>query len=105
MNLPHPIPYQGSKRALAPRILAAVVGQSFRTLHEPFAGSAALTLAAAKAQLARRFQLADSLEPLVMLWRAILEDADALADRYEMLWKGQRPEDDRYFGAVRDAFN
>ena len=46
-RLPHPIPYQGSKRGLARRRLAVVGGQKFRRLIEPFAGSAAITITAA----------------------------------------------------------
>ncbi len=44
MNLPHPIPYQGSKRKLAPRILATVANRHIDRLFEPFAGSAATYL-------------------------------------------------------------
>ena len=46
MRVPHPIPYQGSKRNLAPAILGYFPG-GVATLIEPFAGSAALTLATA----------------------------------------------------------
>jgi hypothetical protein len=44
MSVPHPIPYQGSKRALASAILA-YLPEDCVTLIEPFAGSAALSLA------------------------------------------------------------
>ena len=57
--MPHVIPYQGSKRLLAPAILGVLreqlAGQRVRRLYEPFAGSAALTLAAAHANLADAF--------------------------------------------------
>jgi len=46
-HAPHPIPYQGSKRNLAPEILAIVSNRKFRRLYEPFAGSAAITMIAA----------------------------------------------------------
>ena len=49
---PHPIPYQGSKRRLAAAILAHA--PSCARLIEPFAGSAAISLAAAARGLARR---------------------------------------------------
>ena len=42
----HPIPYQGSKRRLADQILR-YAPTPIQTLYEPFAGSAAITLAAA----------------------------------------------------------
>ncbi len=48
---PHPIPYQGSKRRLAAAILAHAPS-GVRRLIEPFAGSAAISLAAAARDLA-----------------------------------------------------
>ncbi|MCK4459049.1 MAG: DNA adenine methylase, partial [Methanosarcinales archaeon] len=45
-RVPHPIPYQGSKRNIARTILSFFPHQ-FDTLVEPFAGSAAISLAAA----------------------------------------------------------
>ena len=44
-NLPHPIQYQGSKRNLAPVILR-YFPKGFNRLVEPFAGSAAISIAA-----------------------------------------------------------
>jgi DNA adenine methylase len=54
MKVPQPFPYQGSKRNLAPLILG-YFPEGVRTLIEPFAGSAAITLAAAAANLAGIF--------------------------------------------------
>ena len=45
-NLPHPIPYQGSKRLLAGSILGVLVGRRVRRLYEPFAGSGTTIIAA-----------------------------------------------------------
>ena len=103
-RVPHPIPYQGSKRRLAASILARVPDH-VEVLYEPFAGSAAVTLAAAARRLADRHVMGDSLGPLVGLWRAILERPGELADRYERLW--QVPEDERreHYDAVRASFN
>jgi DNA adenine methylase len=79
LSVPHPIPYQGSKRRLAERILAlAPVGVA--RLVEPFAGSAAVTLAAARRGAAERFVIGDSLAPLAGLWRRII-DAPAATGR------------------------
>src|SRR4051794_33667608 len=89
MRLPHPIPYQGSKRRLAPEILAVVRRRSFATLYEPFAGSAAITIAAGARRLATRHVISDSLRPLTQLWQRILEEPEALADEYEALWRAQ----------------
>lgn len=89
-RVPHVVPYQGSKRLLAPAILRILDqrldGQRPARLWEPFAGSAALTLAAAHADLAKGYVLADGYPALAALWRAVLEAPADLADGYEALW-------------------
>lgn len=102
MAVPQPIPYQGSKRQLAPAILAWLPAQ-IDTLREPFAGSGALTLAAADRGLAARYALGDTLRPLVALWSLILHDPDALVAGYAQLWTPQ-PSRERY-EQIRSAFN
>jgi DNA adenine methylase len=101
---PHPIPYQGSKRQLADRILALFPTDIDRLL-EPFAGSAAITLAAARRKIGAQYLLGDSLEPLASLWRAIISDPEALADRYEDIWKEQLGNERTYYDEVRARFN
>jgi DNA adenine methylase len=104
--LPHPIPYQGSKRRLAGRILGVVGQRTFATLYEPFAGSAALTIAAADRGVAERHVVGDSLPSLVALWDGIVAGADAVADGYEELWTAQQAEGGRaHYGRIRDEFN
>ncbi|MBA3849722.1 MAG: hypothetical protein C0502_06970 [Opitutus sp.] len=66
MKIPHPIPYQGSKRNLAPCILP-FFPHNIRRLIEPFAGSAAITLAAAEKQLADSYVINDALPPALPL--------------------------------------
>ena len=100
---PHPIPYQGSKRRLAAVILRHA--PPARRLVEPFAGSAAITLAAAAHGTASRFVLADRLAPLAGLWRAILEEPAATARRYRRVWQGQERDPAGHFAASRDRFN
>lgn len=105
MKIPHPIPYQGSKRGLASAILA-YFPEPMGRLIEPFAGSAALTLAAASNDLASGFVINDLNEPLMNLWRAIINSPERLARQYESLWKTQHVEDRRrYYDTVRDQFN
>lgn len=98
------MPYQGSKRALAARILT-VLPRGSGTLHEPFAGSAALSLAALHAGHVDAIVLNDLNAPLVALWQAVLDDPDALADGYARLWREQGPDPAGYYTAVRAAFN
>ena len=104
MDVPHPVPYQGSKRLLAPRILAVVGPRKFDRLFEPFAGSAAISLAAADRGLARTFHLNDLSRPVADLWTKVLGDAAEVADEYESLWLGQ-DNDPQHFENVRAAFN
>lgn len=103
-RLPHVIPYQGSKRLLAARILSTVEGRRFDTLWEPFAGSAAFTIAAADRDLADNYVIADTLEPLVAIWNEVLAHPSALADRYDTIWQAQLDDPD-HFLRVRDLFN
>lgn len=104
IRLPHAIPYQGSKRSLAP-LIAPYVPDGVRRFYEPFAGSAAMTIYAAHHQRAERFIIADSLGPIVDLWRAIVEEPTRVADEYAALWNGQEPGDHQYFNRVRDHYN
>ncbi len=67
-RLPHPIPYQGSKRNLASMILVMIQDRYFRRFYEPFAGSAAMTIAASHAKVADAYILGDSLSPLIGIW-------------------------------------
>ncbi len=105
MNLPHPIPYQGSKRLLAPEILSIVKGRTFRRLFEPFAGSAAITIAAAHCGIAKKLVIGEALEPLAEIWKRIISGPEKLASDYERLWAKQRSEDDDYYLKVRETFN
>jgi len=103
-NVPQPIPYQGSKRLLAPTILQYFPTCSFR-LVEPFAGSAALSIATASRQRAKRFWINDAHAPLMRLWQEILQQPDRLADAYSRLWHEQLADPRAYFNEVRSRFN
>ena len=75
------------------------------TLIEPFAGSAAMTLFAAKRGLAKRFILNDVCSPLIDLWRMIVAEPENTASIYANIWRGQILGDDEYFYRVRAEFN
>jgi DNA adenine methylase len=104
MRIPHPIPYQGSKRKLTPAILACFPPGSPRLI-EPFAGSAAVTLAAAARQKASRFLIADLNAPLMDLWQAMIEDPDRITGQYTKLWHDQADREREFYDEVRDRFN
>jgi DNA adenine methylase len=103
-KIPHPIPYQGSKRKLCSTI-ASFVGRNIHTLYEPFAGSAAFTLYAAHNNLAKRFVIGDVLEPLIELWRLIVSAPELVSDSYERIWKGQIGVHPDYYSQIRDKYN
>ena len=104
LSAPQPIPYQGSKRHIAPEIL-----QHFPTamprLVEPFAGSAALSIAVAMRRSSSRFWINDAHAPLIDLWREIIDRPGELADKHALLWNDQLGRERGYFDIVRDRFN
>lgn len=104
MRVPHPIPYQGSKRNLASAILD-YFPDHVDTLIEPFAGSAAMTLAAAARNAVSRYLISDLNKPLVDLWRAIIQSPEKLAKQYEQLWNAQHGDRRQYYDQIRDEFN
>jgi len=103
-RLPHPIPYQGSKRNLARKILQYFPSK-ISTLYEPFAGSAAITIAAASNHFADRYQINDLNRPLMTLWTAIVGDPETLACQYKELWYQQLDDPKDFYISIREKFN
>lgn len=103
-GVPQPFPYQGSKRQLAKQIVACVPAETKR-LVEPFAGSAAVSLAAAHLHRADCFFLSDAHEPLVKLWKKIVKEPEDLANDYKSLWLAQLGREREYYDWVRQRFN
>jgi DNA adenine methylase len=103
-DVPQPIPYQGSKRQLAPEIIKWFPERVFRIV-EPFAGSAALSIAVASRKRSSRFWLNDAHSPLINLWTEIIKSPDILARKYETLWKDQIGRERVFFDIIRDRFN
>lgn len=104
MKIPHPIPYQGSKRNLAKYILP-FFPLEIGTLFEPFSGSAAISIAAATHGKASRFHLNDINQPLIVLWNEIINNPAKIAAQYEKLWLGQQGNERKYYDVIRDNFN
>ena len=108
MNLRHvtqPFQYQGSKRLIAHEILLNLSMPRDSVLVEPFAGSAAVSVRAAMERRARSFWINDANEPLINLWRAIVEDPIGLTDKYSSLWHAQKSDPKRFYSDIRDRFN
>lgn len=104
LAIPHPFPYQGSKRGIARYILPYIPRGTDR-LVEPFCGSAAVSIAAAAHGLAREFLLNDINQPLMALWHEILNNPKDLSDQYATLWTEQQSDRREFFLRVRDEFN
>ena len=104
-SVPHPIPYQGSKRRLAPAILSHIPENGYTRLIEPFAGSAAVTLAAAHRRLFAFYVIGDALEPLIRLWEAVLQTPHPVAEQYKALWHREREKPIDAYYEIRAEFN
>lgn len=104
-SVPHPIPYQGSKRRLAAAILSHVPTGRYARLVEPFAGSAAVTLAAASRKVFASYVIGDALEPLIRLWKTVIDDPTETADQYSRLWHREREKPIDAYYEIRSEFN
>lgn len=104
MKLPHPIPYQGSKRNLADQILR-MFPDNFDNLIEPFAGSAAITIASAYYFKANNFIINDINQPLISLWETIINNPKSIVKSYHDIWHGQLGNEEAYYYEIRDKFN
>lgn len=103
-KLPHPFPYQGSKRNIAPKILK-FFPEKIERLIEPFAGSAAISIASAYYGLSKHFIINDLNKPLVDLLRMIVEHPIEIAKLYEKLWNEQLDNPRKFFDYIRGQFN
>ena len=104
---PHIVQYQGSKRILAPQILQYMPDR-FDRLIEPFAGMAAISIAAAYENRTSSFHINDLNKPLVRMVQFAIEHPRELIAAYSKVWEEQFSygEDHiQHFYAVRDRFN
>lgn len=105
MRVPHVIPYQGSKRKLAPQILSYIQHEVTGTLYEPFAGSAAITLAAAASKIGSSYVIGDKFSPLVDLWELIINEPNYVAENYTQIWNAQLDDPRGHYIDIRNQFN
>jgi DNA adenine methylase len=103
-NIPHPIPYQGSKRNLAQAIIAYFPEEAERLI-EPFAGSAAIALAAAHRGKVQQYILNDLNAALIALWDEIINNPTRIADAYAALWLAQKGQERAFYDHIRTQFN
>jgi DNA adenine methylase len=103
-SLPHPVQYQGSKRNLAAHILRFLPNQVERLI-EPFAGTASISIAAAAEQRTQNFWLNDLNNPLIELFKLIIENPGDMADAYADIWSEQHSDSISHYFEVRKKFN
>jgi DNA adenine methylase len=104
---PHIVQYQGSKRLLAPQILRYMPCKINR-LFEPFAGMAAITIAAAKESRAKEYYVNDINEPIVLILQSAINSPATLIADYKEIWTGQFSFDGghlAHFYHIRTRFN
>jgi len=104
---PHIVQYQGSKRILAPQILRHMP-QKVNRLFEPFAGMAAITIAAAKENRAKEYYVNDLNEPIVQILQFAINSPAVLIERYTKIWTAQFSFDGghiEHFYYIREQFN
>lgn len=105
--LPQPIQYQGSKRKLASTILK-YMPKTIERLVEPFAGSAAISIAAASNEMAESYWINDLNQMLVKLLQCMTEQPKAISSFYRQLWSEQFTYEygfvEHYYH-VRESFN
>ncbi len=102
--VPHPFPYQGSKRGIARYILPHFPAD-VNCLIEPFCGASAISLSARVNGLTKKIILNDLNEPLMCLWEEILKRPGDLVKQYEQLWHEQHSDKKEYFFKTREKFN
>ncbi|HFA48137.1 MAG TPA: DNA adenine methylase, partial [Bacteroidetes bacterium] len=104
MKAPQPIPYQGSKRALAPLILK-YFPKNIERLIEPFAGSAAISIATAIRKKADKYWINDLNKPLIDLLSDIVNNPERISSSYKKLWEEQLGKEKEFFIETRKRFN
>lgn len=106
-KVPHIVQYQGSKRKLASQILQ-YMPKEFERLVEPFAGTAAISIAVAENRRANSFYINDLNKPLVNILEMAINKPKILVEKYRELWSRQfeyKINHVQHFYDVRNEFN
>jgi DNA adenine methylase len=103
-KIPHLVQYQGSKRNLAVQILNFIPA-SFNRLIEPFAGSAAITIACASEKKVNNFLVNDLNKPLVELLELVVEKPEYVIKKYRDIWTNQQDDSVEHYYQIRERFN
>lgn len=103
-GVPHPFPYQGSKRGLASAIIPMIPKNTNRII-EPFAGSAAISIAARYSGRVQETIINDINQPLMNLWYAIINSPVELSNAYACIWEKGKADPRNWFMKIRSDFN
>ncbi len=104
---PHLVQYQGSKRKLASEILR-FLPKRINRLVEPFAGTAAISIAASQSNRSDKFLLNDINAPLVRMLELAVENPEKLVLEYSKIWNEQFVHEFghvQHFYKIRNEFN
>lgn len=104
-KIPQAFPYQGSKRILMGKILSLFPEGDISELIEPFAGSAAISVCSRYYKLVDKVAISDVNEPLMALWRLIIDAPEDVIEGYAKLWHEQQDDPRAYFVQARATFN
>ncbi|MEK7433800.1 MAG: DNA adenine methylase [Cyanobacteriota bacterium] len=104
MKIPHLVQYQGSKRNIASEIIKCFP-EKFSRLIEPFAGTAAISIATAKINSESTFILNDLNKPLAKLLKLIISNPEYVFNEYEKIWNEQHNESLEHYYQIREKFN
>lgn len=96
---PHLVQYQGSKRTLARQILQFFPNTIDR-LVEPFAGTAAISIATAAEERCHQFWLNDLNQPLIELLKLVIEDPEQITEIYTHLSSEQDSDSISHYGVA-----
>lgn len=105
LKAPHPFPYQGSKRNLMSQIWEVCDLSKVDSVVEPFAGTAAVSLALLANGVVERIHINDKNPHITKLWQAILHSPEELLDGYREVWEGQLDDPRATFLRVREKVN
>ena len=104
VKTPHLVQYQGSKRNLAVQILE-FIPNSFDRLIEPFAGSAAITIACASKNKMQKYLINDLNKPLIELLKLAIEEPEYVIKQYRAIWSNQQFDSIYHYYQIREKFN
>lgn len=74
-------------------------------LVEPFAGTAAISIAAASRLISDKFWINDLNKPLLELLKLVIEEPDKISDAYASLWNQQHSNSIEHYYQIREKFN